>query len=187
MSRPAALALAALLAGCAAAPPSPPVPGPGLEWQQHGRLGVRAADEQWHGTLTWEQRADGYRIEFAGPLGQGAVRLEEDAGGARLQLASDESYHERDTESLLRRHLGWYLPVRGLRHWLTGRAAPGAAGAQVRDAEGRLLRLEQDGWQVKLERYQPVSGRVLPHRVELARPDLRLRLVVDQWRLGAPG
>jgi len=185
VTRIALLALVVLLAGCVTTPPPAGAPPPEVQWILHGRLAAHAGDEQWFGNFTWQQRPHGYRIELSGPLGQGAVRLREDADGATLEMASDEIYRDSDTENLLRRHLGWFLPVNGLRSWIVGEPAPGAVEGLQRDANGRMVELDQDGWRIALDRYRSVDGRELPHRVKLERAELRLRLVIDSWQIGA--
>ena len=52
---------------------------------------------------------------------------------------------------------------------------------------GRLAYLEQDAWKVKFKRYTQVSGIHLPRKVFIVEPNnqIDVRLVVDQWKLGA--
>ena len=93
--------------------------------------------------------------------------------------------HGADTEVLLERQFGWSLPLGGLRHWIGGRADPGRPATSRLDADGRLVALAQDGWQIAFERYREVAGAgALPHRVVLERDDLEVRLVIDAWQLG---
>ena len=186
---PALLAL--LLTACATVPPAPPVDGERVasldEWTVRGRLSVRDNGDSWYGSLRWEQAADRYRVDLSGPLGQGSLRLEQDATGAMLQLAADRSYRGRSMESLLRRHLGWYLPVAGMRDWIKGQAAPGPVTRIERELDGAMKSLRQQGWTIDYDRYRAVDELVLPHKLRLVSGPLEVKLVIDRWELGTAG
>jgi len=181
------LLLSALLLTACSAVPTQPVDqilvGELQEWSIRGRLSVRDNGDNWYGSLRWNQAIDRYRIDLSGPLGQGSLRLEEASGGARLQVTTKRAYAGPDMETLLRRHLGWYLPVGGMRHWVKGLPAPGPVSLAERDPLGGLTALHQDGWVITYDRYQPVGALVLPHKVEMVSGPLRVRLVIDQWIL----
>jgi outer membrane lipoprotein LolB len=178
--------LVLLLAACATPQPRPPETAAPLpaQWQVHGRLAVTVDEEAWHGSFDWREETAWRRLEMAGPLGQGTVRLTEEAAGATLELSADEVVTGRDTESLLREHVGWTLPVGGLRHWIVARSDPDRPAEARHDEAGRLVELRQDGWSVDYDRYRAVEGRLLPHRLSLERPGLRVKLVIDRWSLG---
>ena len=181
------LLLSALLLAACSAVPVQPVDRVLVDdlhnWSMRGRLSVRDNGDSWYGSLRWKQSLEHYRIDLSGPLGQGSLRLEEAANGARLQLSTDRTYAGPDMETLLRRHLGWYLPVSGMRHWVKGLKAPGPADLVELDALGGLTTLHQDGWVITYNRYRPVGDLVLPHWVEMISGPLRVRLVIDQWDL----
>ena len=62
---------------------------------------------------------------------------------------------------------------------------PAAGQAQAtRDEAGQLRRLEQSGWTINYQRYQVVDGISLPAKLRLAREDIAVRIVIDQWQLG---
>ncbi len=179
--------LALLAAACATPQPKPAAPVATLPsaWEVRGRLAVRLADEAWHGTFAWRHAPDRQRVDLAGPLGQGSARLDQDATGATLDIGGGRVLRGTDTGALLEQQFGWSLPLDGLRHWIGGQADPGRPATPRRDAEGRLVGLAQDGWQIAFERYREVAGAgLLPHRVVLVRDALEVRLVVDAWQTG---
>src|SRR5206468_3132926 len=124
---------AALLAGCAALPERPPVEDPQAAWQARqvslarlrawdlqGRLALRNADEGFQASLHWVRAEDSHRIELAGPLGGGRVRLMQDKNGAELRDAKDNIYRDSSIQQLLARTTGWDVPFEGLNYWALG-------------------------------------------------------------------
>jgi outer membrane lipoprotein LolB len=200
------LALPLLLLGLAACAPQPTAPPPGASpaspealWQRHrerlaalhdwrvaGRLALQTEADGYHGTLDWRQHGERYAIRVNAPLGQGAVELAGGPTGVVLSRGPDQRYAARRPEGLLEAHLGWRVPVQGLAYWVRGLPRPARYAERELDAQGRLTRLEQDGWRIELRRYRTVQGVDLPDKVFLTRPGLAVRLVVQRWSLG-PG
>lgn len=189
--------LAMALAACGTVPEKPPVVPDMVAWQLHqqrleqlddwsfnGRIAVRdLQNEGWNASLHWQQQGDHYDIQLSGALGQGAARIHGNGGSAVMEAAGEAPRVAPNPEALMQEQLGWHVPVRGLKYWLTGRPGPDAFDVQVVDGLGRLSRLEQDGWEVVYNRYEPVDGVALPRKLELSNPHLRVRLVIDQWSL----
>jgi len=203
LGRAAGLVTVSLSLGLGACAPLTPVPEGGAAgaawearrvalsdlpgWQAVGRLSLQSADQAWHAGLVWEEGDAGYRVRLLGPLGQGAVEIEGDAGGVRLRTARGDTHVASDAEALMREALGWSVPVGGLRYWLLGRDDPGGGAAHpTLDPEGRPLTLTQGGWEVRYLDYLPAEPVSLPARVQLDRGDLHARVVINRWELAAP-
>lgn len=186
MKRLAGLLLLLLLTGCAATPllKSSRSAAEFSDWQLHGRIALTHGDEGWHASLLWQQQADGYQLKVSGPLGQGGFELAGDERGVVLVDAEGNSSFARDGDALLLQATGWHLPVVGLRYWVRGLPVPDAEAAGVYDESGRLSRLEQSGWTINYQRYQLVEGAAVPSKLQLARDDIAVRLVINQWQLG---
>lgn len=154
-------------------------------WSFNGRIAVRdAQNDGWSASLRWQQQGDHYDIQLSGALGQGAARIHGNGGSAVMEAAGEAPRLAPDPETLMQEQLGWHVPVRGLKYWLTGRPGPDGSDLEIVDGAGRLSRLEQDGWEVVYSRYQQVDGVELPSKLEMNNPHLRVRLVIDQWALG---
>ena len=80
-------------------------------------------------------------------------------------------------EALLE-ELGWRLPVSHLLWWVRGLPAPDSKSRLTLDADSRLARLEQDGWQIEYTRYAEQNGYWLPERLKLHGQDLDVTLVI---------
>lgn len=179
------------LGGCSTPPPAPlivdppvPVVQPLSEFTLEGRLSLRAADEIVSGGLRWTRRGAGDQISVTTPMG-GAV-AEILRVGERIEVV-DHKGQRTVTESGLSgldQMLGFKLPLEYLPWWLAGTGRAGEPSRREYDSEGRLAHLEQDGWRIDFQRYQPVAGRFLPGKLVARRgADMELRLVVDQWTL----
>lgn len=189
-----ALALAALLASCA----TPPGPSPAdqnlwlarqsalatlTDWRASGRIGVVSGQDGWHASFQWAQQDSNYRIDLIGPLGQGRVVIQGDALQTSVQTQDGQRWTAPDADVLLEQSLGARLPVNGLRYWVRGLPEPGPTPMLQTDAEGRLTRLEQNGWIIEYPAYTPVAALNLPARIVARRSDLSVRLVIEQWSL----
>ena len=192
----AALALmlvGTLAGGCALAPRDPtggaksravPDERQVERWRALGKIAVRSEEERWTATLDWRQARERYRIRLGGPLGQGAVQIEGGPRGVELTAATGEKTKARTAETLLARELGWTVPASSLRHWITGRARPGAPVRELRvDEFGRIERLEQQGWRIDYQRHEPVGPYELPTRLSLHGGGVTMRVVVRDWSL----
>jgi len=177
-----ALALAALLAlgGCAALEFERAADARGFELT--GRIAVRYGAEAAGGQLRWRHDRDGDEMLISSPLGQGLARIQRDGEAVTLTAADGREYRATDAERLTERVLGFRVPLTGLPDWVRGRPAAGGAEASLerRDAQGRLVVLEQAGWRIEYLAYADEGG--LPMRLRLTYPTLELRLFIAEWR-----
>ena len=188
--------LIALLSGCAIPPATSPEAAAAWTarqnrlaristWQADGRIGVVSGQDGWHANFQWAQQDSGYRIDLIGPLGQGRVIVESNGTEARVQTQDGQSWTAPDADALLEQSLGVRLPVNGLRYWARGLPEPGSTPTLQTDAQGRLTRLEQNGWVIEYPAYAPTSvlNLDLPERIVARRQDLSVKLVIEQWTL----
>ena len=184
----------ALLTGCAVSPTTSPEATKAwvarqsalqhlMQWNAAGRIGVVNGSEGWHAGFQWAQQGSDYRIDLIGPLGQGRVRVEGDEQAVRIQTADGQIQTAPNPDVLLEQAVGARLPVNGLRYWIRGLPEPGTAPAVQTDAEGRLIRLEQDGWIIEYLAYAyaaPLSLD-LPERIMARRQELSVKLIIEEW------
>ena len=186
VQRLAAWLLAALvLAGCQLRPaweePSFADPNQLQRWTLNGRLGYQTAEDSGNASLEWQQGDAEGRIHFSGPMGFGSARLDWNDDLATLDTGRDQASASSPGE--LAWHLtGLWLPVEALHYWVRGLPWPHAPAIAERDDEGRLDRLSQLGWSMQFDRYQPIAGLQLPHRIRARHGEERFTLVVQRWR-----
>jgi outer membrane lipoprotein LolB len=131
-------------------------------------------------SLRWQQAPADFDLHVAGPLGVGAMSMSGNEQEVRVR-AKDRSFVTRDPERTFYENLGWVLPLSGLRYWMLSLPAPGSQFEEKLDAQGRVATLVQDGWSVSYTDYVMVRQMELPRRVVLARDDVKIRVVVDDW------
>ena len=91
---------------------------------------------------------------------------------------------EAEVTVLAREVLGWDLPIGGLQYWVRGLPWPALAVAQEDyDADGRPKSLRQGGWQVAYLDWSPAGVSGLPSKLDVSGEGLRLRLVIEQWKV----
>lgn len=140
-------------------------------WRVKGKMSVKAGTKGGHATLRWNKSTAGQKIELYGPLGGGRVEIESDAGGAKLKDTNGAQLAGKSVANLIEQRLGWPLPFDQLPDWLRGLPSSDQAAMEW-DETGRMLRMNDQGWQVSYPEYQLVKlagiGEVnVPRMIEL--------------------
>lgn len=179
--------LAVLLTACAT--PRAPVqvmPAPSLTqntpWNLQGRIAIKAGENSQTGQLQWRHRAGHESLLLLSPLGQGVARIISNADGVTLEIPNKPVRHAPDAESLTREALGVALPLSGLSHWILVRPDPLRPHEETRDANGRVAQIRQDGWVIDYPQYMSETD-PRPRKLNIARANLEIRLVIDTWEL----
>ena len=126
--------------------------------------------------------------------------IDSDHRGARLQDTKGADLTGESVAELVQQRLGWPLPFDQLPRWIRG--LPSSDQAEIEwDVDGRIVRMNDQGWQLSYPEYQAVAlsgGEVLvPRQIELnALPgtlrvydkdgnylgeDFFVRLIVKSW------
>jgi outer membrane lipoprotein LolB len=193
--RPAAAVLAALaaLAACRSVPPraaptSWEVRRPQLQALAHfelrGRVAVAAAGEGFNASLRWIQQGAHAQLTLEGPLGVGGAQVI--AAGDELTLVTPhgEQLDNAAAHAELAARLGFDPPLSSLRYWVLGVPDPAQPSTEALDAsQQRLAALTQSGWHIDYVSYGLAGDGSLPARLTLQRDAVRVRLLVDDWRL----
>ncbi|MQX54892.1 lipoprotein insertase outer membrane protein LolB [Alcanivorax sediminis] len=181
-------ALSLILVGCQTRPTATDTfthPSQIERWQMDGKLGYRTENDGGSATFEWRQQPTRGDIRFSGPLGFGSAELRWDPGRAEL-ITAKEQYQARSPGELAWHLTGFWMPISALQYWARGLPWPGAPGEARYDENEQLIQLEQLGWQLEFDRYQPVAGVSLPHRVKAQQDGNRFTLLIKQWAPGKP-
>lgn len=183
-----------LLAGCAAQAPMEEGGRLAGQWERQqadveafdtwtliGKAGLRTPQESQSANLDWSQHPHYFRMLISGPFGGGRSVLEGREG--RFSLTTGEGRFEAETpEALMEEQLGWSLPVSAMPDWVRGLPGDHASYQLETDELGFPLHLEQDGWEIDYRDWNEVEGMWLPRRLVMNYDDVRITLVVNEWR-----
>ena len=183
-----------LLAGCAAQAPMEEGGRQAGQWERQqadveafdtwtliGKAGLRTSQESQSANLDWSQHPHYFRMLISGPFGGGRSVLEGREG--RFSLTTGEGRFEAETpEALMEEQLGWSLPVSAMPDWVRGLPGDHASYQLETDELGFPLHLEQDGWEIDYRDWNEVEGMWLPRRLVMNYDDVRITLVVNEWR-----
>ncbi len=133
-------------------------------WRIKGKIAVKAGGKGGHATLRWDRAPDQQKIELYGPLGGGRVEIESDAAGARLKDTNGGELSGESAAVLIEQRLGWPLPFEQLPDWLRGLPSSDQASMEW-DEAGRIVRMNDQGWQVSYPEYQLITINAIDHSV----------------------
>lgn len=155
------------------------------QWTAFGKLALRSEGEAWAATLYWRQLGDEFRIRLTGPFGGGGLEIEGDPSSVELRTADNKVYTATDAEELLFQHVGWRMPLAGLRYWMLGRIEPEAPAEKVFiDVGGRVVRFQQLGWKVNYYDYRDVEELAMPRKASLENDRVTASVLISRWKLG---
>lgn len=158
-------------------------------WQLNGKLGIRTADDNGSATVKWVQQNADYQINLSGPLGQKRMIITGTPGNVRLEQSGEPAQEAKTAEALIKKSVGWTLPVAQLAYWVRGVPAPKMRITHLeQNANGLLDRLHQGDWIITYSNYrdQTYQGLTLPlpGKITAEYRDVRLILAVREWQLG---
>jgi outer membrane lipoprotein LolB len=186
MSALRALALAAVLAlsGCATTGPGFGTAVPRAEpFDLLGRVLVSYGGRAFSSSLRWHHGPESGEIWLMTPAAQTLAHIVEDSQGATLTGVDHVPYRAASVEALTRSALSWEFPLSRLQYWVRGRVAPGTPAEVVeKGADGRPIRITQDGWRVTIDYFPPAEQGGLPRRLQASSGSEEVRLVIDGWR-----
>ena len=197
----AAVAVATLLAACAIQPARqalPPVVGAPqahqamraaklaalANWSMSGRIAVSDGGQGGSGRIEWKQDGARYAATLSAPVTRQSWRVDGGPGGATIEGLSGGPRSGPDASALVFDATHWRVPVDALGAWLLGLDRDG--DTVHFGADGRIDRIDGAGWSVDYGDWRTTGGVDLPGRIEAVQGTARVRLVVDDWSLGAP-
>ena len=152
-------------------------------WVMQGRLGVSDGKEGGSGSFSWTQNGSHYEFVLRGPAISGAdFRLSGGPDGAQLEGLKSGPITGPDAEALMRKALGWEVPLRDLQAWVLGlRADSGAAEVSFGDNKLPSLLL-QDGWSVEYREWDTTRQPALPTKVYATKLPYKVKLSIESWQ-----
>ncbi len=151
------------------------------QWQLIGRLNLRVPRESGTMSIDWQQQLQQYSLVLDGPLGSTIASITGSDAGVSVTV-SNETRYGSSPEDLLHALTGWQFPVSFLKYWVVGLPAPGGEAQIALGNQGYPERIEQSGWRIAYQKRSPADGLHLPTRLTISSGDIRLSLIVSNWR-----
>lgn len=152
-------------------------------WTLQGRLGVSDGRTGGSGSFSWTQNGDQYEFVLRGPAISGMdFRLSGGPQGALLEGGREGPLRGPDAEALMRKALGWEVPLHDLRAWVLGLRAEGAPAELSFGADRLPSLLQQDGWTVDYRDWDSSRQPPLPKKVYAERAPYKVRLSIESWQ-----
>ena len=175
------LCLPMLLSGCVSVPVS--TEDQQLDFSVQGKLMVFHEKQKTSLRFFWRQAEDAYRIDVWGNFGQGRLQLRGDAD-EMMVLRGDDVIAIGKPQEVMRKHLGWGLPVTAIPYWLFGRPLPNSGYEVGANWQSQFVQL---GWAVfaQFKSYPGGQGAhpiIEPIQLTLDRGDTRAKLLVSKFR-----
>jgi outer membrane lipoprotein LolB len=184
----AAASLSFLLTACAGVPRGGQIssvdPTAVTSFELSGRINVRVEKDAYPGRVRWQHTAHSDELWFYTPLGSAVAHLRQDETGALLVNSDGQEYRAATLRKLTNQVLGWDLPLEALPFWVRGVEWPEAAKpTEEFDDRGQLKKMNQAGWEVVYLDWAPAGVKGLPSKLDLQGERLRMRLLVEQWKV----
>lgn len=158
---------------------------PAADFNLLGRIAIQDQDQRFSGSFRWQHLTMSDEILLFTPLGQTVAEITRDHDGVRLITSKLEAFYASDVESLTEEVLGWRLPLDGLRYWIQGTHSPVTAAEKDLDSQDRVVTIRQEGWRIHYSSYTSVQLNEipLPRVLDLIYENLKIRLVIDDWKV----
>lgn len=181
------IAASGLLSACPTIPPAAlqqsPVAPVQPNFNVNGKIGVQYQGKGYSGSFTWQHQVERDEVALFSPLGSQVAQIQRDAQGATLVDSESRIYKAASIEELTQSVLGWTLPIAGLQYWVQGHPSPTSTALRQQDPQNqRLQQLQQEGWQIDYQQYQDYQTFALPSKMRLDRPELTLKLILQEWQ-----
>ena len=147
------------------------------QWQFQGRLALQAENDSWTANLDWQHQFDKDELKLSGPLGVGAVLINLDSKGIRVDTGNGKPEYSQDPDKFLYEKLGHFVPVSALKYWVLGLADPHLA---VVDFDNGF---QQAGWRVEFKQMQSSESELMPRKLLLTDGASKLKLIIKQWQI----
>lgn len=151
-------------------------------WVLQGRLGVSDGKDGGSGSFSWTQDGSRYEFVLRAPITGKSFRLSGGPDGALLEGLAPGPLHGPDAEALMRKALGWEVPLDDLRAWVLGLRAD-RGPAELSFGVDRLPSLlQQDGWAVDYREWDISRQPPLPKKVYAEKSPYKVKLSIESWQ-----
>lgn len=145
------------------------------EWRLEGRIAITGVKDSWTANIEWRHLPGVEKLKLSGPLGQGATVIELTDEKVTIDRGSGKVLTSNQPEQFINQQIGIFVPLGSLRYWAIG--LPEEEQEFQPTADGFV----QKGWLVAYKEMQKSGSETLPRKLTVTKPQVKLKLVVDQW------
>jgi outer membrane lipoprotein LolB len=153
------------------------------QWSMSGRIAVSNGGQGGSGRIEWKQDGARYAATLSAPVTRQSWRVDGGPEGATIEGLSGGPRSGADASALVFEATHWRVPVDALGDRLLG--LPRDGDSVHFGGDGRVDRIEGEGWVVGYADWRSAEGVELPGHIEAVQGEAKVRLVVDGWTLGA--
>jgi outer membrane biogenesis lipoprotein LolB len=73
------------------------------------------------------------------------------------------------------------VPLTDLRYWIVANPSPEGEAKELRNKNGQLETLFQQGWEIRYVRYTTTKADALPLEINMVRAGIDVIVKVDKW------
>jgi len=162
------------------------------QWRYSSKVGVVTPQESNQANMVWLFDSDAVsanNVRLFGPLGIGAIRIEFDEQRVQLSDKNGVLHQGRSAEELLRRIVGWSIPVEALEYWLFSLPQPNQKYVYQLDDQQQLAVLKQFGWEVYYSGYREyykgeglLARKIVAKKQVTPEQDVKVTLITKSWK-----
>ncbi|WP_019616121.1 lipoprotein insertase outer membrane protein LolB [Psychromonas ossibalaenae] len=151
-------------------------------WQLSGKLAFITPEERISLNLFWQQSDQEFQITLTNFVGLSVLDVKKDRSETKI-IFDGKTYYGDDTETLIKQLSGFVIPIDVLQQWIKGN--PTDAVYQLNENNQLLSLNGQDkhniNWSIDYADYKTTQHINLPHKLQLKRPNLRLKFAINKW------
>ena len=163
-------------------------------WDIRGRLSIRNEQQVFPADLFWQQQQQHLMLRLVAPFGQGTTQISRvDGQDYRVITPQGQQIMVDSPASLTLYAFGVALPYQELQYWIRGLPAETGHVWRARfDEQNRLIAFQQNGWDIRILRYQHHGDVDLPNKIFLSLLNdsdeplgdrVDVRLIIQRWQL----
>ena len=145
------------------------------EWRIEGRIAITGLKDSWTANIDWHHLPGVERLRLSGPLGQGATLIQLAGNEVTIDRGDGNVLTSNHPEQFINQQIGIIVPLRSLRYWVIG------LPEKELDFQPTVDGFVQEGWLVAFKEMQKLGKEILPRKLTVTKPQIKLKLVVDQW------
>jgi len=155
-------------------------------WRINGPFSITQGKRSKIANYTWQQMGrKTYRIRITSALGLSSVLIIGYPHSVTLWRNDRHFVSAKSSRQLIKKELGYALPIANLNYWARGLPAPGRHYTSF-DQFGHLKTLQQQGWRLTYADYKTINGVDLPGKIMMTRPGLSIDIVIRKWHWLTP-